>query len=267
MTIDAASGLLSCPVCARPLTLGEGSAVCPERHSFDRAKQGYLNLLRSAPPANADTPAMIAARERFLGTGRYEPIAAAVSAAVEGNVLLEVGAGTGYYLAHTLDAHPLARGLASDVSVAAAKKAARAHIRMAAIVADTWVGLPVLTATVDTVLCVFAPRNLDEFHRVLVPGGRLLVVTPLPHHLAELRARFGLLDVQEHKAELLTAAAAGRFESVDSCVVERTLSLTASEAADLIAMGPNAFHAHEPDAEDGTSVTVAVQLSVFRQTE
>lgn len=266
MPLDVAADLLRCPVCEAPLTVGAGSAACPAGHSFDVARQGYLNLLRGPAPKNADTAAMIAARDRFLATGHFLPIVEAVSARLSGQRVLEVGAGTGYYLAHALAAHPQAAGLATDISVAAAKRAARAHERAAAIVADTWSGLPIRDGVIDTVLCVFAPRNLDEFRRVLAPGGLLIVATPGPDHLATIRGRFGLLDIDPDKDDRLAAAAAGRFEAGGRWRVAHTSWGTASEIADLIAMGPNAFHTTGHPAEP-MPIDIQVDVTLFRRAE
>ncbi len=69
-----AAGWLRCPVCQSSLSYEAGSLRCPAGHSFDVAKQGYVNLL-GKPPKNADTPDMVAARERFLAGGRI-PVSA-----------------------------------------------------------------------------------------------------------------------------------------------------------------------------------------------
>jgi 23S rRNA (guanine745-N1)-methyltransferase len=267
VTLDAAADLLICPICSEPLDLNASGAACPARHSFDRAKQGYLNLLNAPPPANADTAGMLAARDRFLATGWYEPMATALAERCSGDVLAEAGAGTGYYLAHGLDRRPDARGVATDVSVAAIRRAAKAHPRMAAVVADTWAGLPLRTAAFSTLLCVFAPRNPAEFHRVLRPAGTLLVAMPLPSHLAELRATLGLLDIEDDKAGSLEAALAGRFEREDTWTSERRVTLAPAEVADLVGMGPNAFHTGPGRDLPGSpvDVTLATQVLTLRR--
>ena len=255
------SGLdwLRCPHCEAPLHRDTSALRCPSGHAFDVARQGYVNLLGRAAPANADTPAMLEARDRFLAAGHYSPVAEAAADAVGGaRRVVEVGAGTGYYLARALEAHPAAEGLATDVSPAAARRAARAHPRAASIVADTWAGLPIADGAADAVLCVFAPRNPAEFARILVPGGRLVVVVPRSVHLVELRADYGLLDVAADKAEALVGSLPGwRVAALDT--VERRLELTADEVADVIAMGPNAFHG-ERSGMAAASVTVAVDV-------
>lgn len=247
-----------CTVCGEPLSAVGGALRCPTGHSFDVARQGYVNLLGRATPANADTPAMLDARARFLASGHYDPIADAVAGAARGDRIAEVGAGTGFYLARVLDAHPEAEGLATDVSVAAAKRAARAHPRAASIVADTWAGLPIADGALDCVVCVFAPRNPEEFGRVLGPGGRIVVAQPSSEHLIELRERHGLLGVSPDKSDRLGAAfphwtVASRDE------LRYRADLTAGQVADLIAMGPNAFHGLPADA-DQADVSIAVDV-------
>ncbi|MCW5952010.1 MAG: hypothetical protein KIT69_07110, partial [Propionibacteriaceae bacterium] len=144
---------------------------------------------------------------------------------------------------------PHARGIALDVSVAAAKVAARADPRIAAVVADVWAGLPVLSHTLDAVVCVFAPRNLTEFARVLVPGGRLLVLTPNPGHLAVLRERHGLLGIEPDKQQRLLAAATEFFDLRGTSRLRIAVEFSAELAGDVIAMGPNAFHSPRPSTE------------------
>ncbi len=246
MGIEAGSGLLACPRCGGELRLRQ-PARCPRGHSFDVARQGYLNLLGAGQPANADTPVMLAARGRVLASGAFDPLLDLIAQqAREAHRVLEVGSGTAHYLRRCLGDEPHARGIALDVSVAAAKVAARADPRIAAVVADVWAGLPVLDHALDAVLCVFAPRNLTEFARVLRPGGRLLVLTPNPGHLAALRERHGLLDIEPEKQQRLLAAAAEFFDLRGTSRRRVPVELSAELAGDVIAMGPNAFHRFEP---------------------
>ncbi|TRY19113.1 methyltransferase domain-containing protein [Tessaracoccus rhinocerotis] len=236
---------------------------CESGHGFDVARQGHVNLLGRAAPANADTPAMLAARERFLASGHYSPVSEPVADAVAGRErLLEVGAGTGHYLARALDASPRSLGLATDVSPAAARRAARAHPRMAAAVADTWAGLPLADASVDAVLCVFAPRNAAEFARVLRPGGLLVVVVPGPEHLVELRRAHDLLDVGADKLEGVTNQLRDLLRPVARTEVRRLLRLDEEEATALVGMGPNAFHS-TPARVPAGEVTLQVTIATF----
>lgn len=242
--LDAVTSWLRCPDCASDLTAEAHRLVCDTGHSFDIAKQGYVNLLGRSQPDNADTAPMVAAREQFLSAGYYAPLTREVRHAITGaSRVVEVGAGTAHHLAGSLSSD--AYGLATDVSVAACRKAARQHPRIASVVADTWAGLPLKDHSVDAVLCIFAPRNVSEFSRILVPDGLVVVVIPEPDHLAELRHANELLIVEEAKAEKLAAAFA-EFRPVSSQVISGEIALDDDAATAVVSMGPNAFHHRGP---------------------
>jgi 23S rRNA (guanine745-N1)-methyltransferase len=273
MSIDQVLDLLCCPRCAGALTRQDGSVVCTAGHAFDLARQGYLNLLGRAAPANADTVQMVAARERFLGRGQYAALAdglVAILRRLPPGPWVEVGAGTGYYLAYALRRLG-GRGVAVDVSPAASRRAARAHDQLGAVVADVWGRLPIRDTSAAAVLCVFAPRNPAEFARILRPDGALVIVSPLPDHLIELRGPLGLLDVEADKQDRISRTLADRFASVESAERRYRIGLDAESVIDLVAMGPNAFrHDHRrlatqvADLDQPVEVTVAVAISVWR---
>ena len=272
---------LACPVCGEPLAVGEDGGLlrCPAGHSYDRARQGHVTLL---PPGHrapsGDSAEMVADRVAFLAAGHYAGISAALGDAVldgggaEPGVLLDLGGGTGHHLAAVLDRVPGAGGVVLDSSPFAARRAARAHPRAMAVVADTWARLPVRDGAVDRALVVFAPRNGPEIARVLHPAGRLVVVAPAADHLGELVGPLGLLRVDPDKAARL----AGSLEPhlVPVAVTERrdVLRLDRSAVGTLVGMGPHARHlaagirAGRIDAlPEPVEVTVAVQVAVYRR--
>lgn len=266
--IEQVTSWLACPVCATGLSTTGGSLRCASGHSFDIARQGYVNLLNGPPPRHADTTEMVAARARFLRAGHFDPLAREVSRRAVGHRIVEVGAGTGYYLRSALELAPEATGLATDISPPAARIAAKAHGSMAAVVADTWAGLPVRPSSVDAVLCIFAPRNPPEFWRVLRPGGLLLIATPGAGHLAKLRGEFGLLDIPDDKLQKL-ARALSDFSPLATTRVEWQLDLSAADAIDLVMMGPNGFHSQRDrlaaELARPISEHAIVDVSLFRK--
>ncbi|MFE3449809.1 putative RNA methyltransferase [Nonomuraea sp. NPDC059194] len=241
---------LRCPVCHDGLRLGAEGVRCGRGHAFDVARQGYVSLLTgSQAPGTADSPAMVAARADFLAAGHYAPLARALAETVgtvippttERPVVVDAGAGTGYYTAAVLDAVPTATGLAFDISKHAVKRAARAHERVGAFVADVWKPLPVADAVADVVMNVFAPRNGAEFARIMRPGGHLIVVTPAGDHLSPLVRELGLLSVDEAKEHRVAESLRG-FAETDRREVRFEMELTREDVALVVGMGPSAWH-------------------------
>ncbi|MDI5973827.1 methyltransferase type 11 [Streptomyces sp. SL13] len=272
--IPDAFDLLVCPLCGQDLTAREGSLRCGAGHTFDIARQGYVNLLPGdARPGTADSAEMVRARTDFLAAGHYAPLARAVAAAVPAacGMVLDAGAGTGYYLAAVLAECSGAAGLGLDISKFALRRAARAHPRARAAVWDLWRPLPVRTGAVGALLNVFAPRNPAEYRRVLAPDGVLVVVTPEPDHLGELRAlRDGMLDVEAGKADRLASGltGSGLFRLTGSDTLTYAMDLPPGHAADAIGMGPSARHTeHVASAEafpPVVRVTAAFRVSRYR---
>ncbi len=262
---------LRCSVCAEPVSLTGRTLRCERRHSFDLARQGYVNLLHARIPAGtADTAPMVDARAAFLSSGAYAPLAEAVAEVGSApGLIIDAGAGPGYYLSRVLDAAPDAVGLALDVSAIALRRAARAHPRLGAAVWNLWEPWPVGDGVASVVLDVFSPRNAAEFHRVLEPGGKLVVASPLPGHLAELGDL--VLAVDARKEERLEAALDGLFERESGVEVVRTQEFSAAQVRDVVAMGPAGFHLDRDgrrerlEAAAGRDVTLAVSVSTWRK--
>jgi 23S rRNA (guanine745-N1)-methyltransferase len=263
--IDGALPYLRCPVCEQALSRDDRTLRCPAGHTFDLAKQGYANLSNGPMPHSGDTAEMVADRDSFLTAGHYAFIAEALTEQKAGEgLVVDAGTGTGYYLARFLDSHPSSDGLGLDVSKAALRRAARAHPRAAAVLADLWRPLPIRDGSAAVVLDVFAPRNGPEFHRVLRPDGVLLVVTPAADHLSELIEAHGLIHVDPDKESRVAESLGTHFAPIRSRVVRRRLELTGAEVRTLIGMTPSAHHvpaATRPD--EAATVTAAVTITAY----
>jgi len=269
---------LACPVCAVPLACENGTLSCSNGHGFDVAREGYVSLLGGAGPVSTgDTPHMVRARRDLLASGVLACVTdAVVRAAISSvppdapGVLIDAGGGTGEYLAAVLDALPGRFGVVVDASKHAARMAARAHPRMSAVVADVWKPLPVRDSAAALVTCVFAPRNAQEFARVLMPGGALVVVIPTKKHLQELVEPLGLITVDPLKRERLDAKLSPLFELASEESIADAATLTREQAVQAALMGPTGSHASEAELVSRSSklpervdVTISVSLLVY----
>ncbi|MEU2965929.1 putative RNA methyltransferase [Streptomyces ardesiacus] len=268
--LDQSLDLLRCPTCRTRRLHPEGGALrCPVGHTFDIARHGYASLLTGTRATSGDDAAMVQARDRFLSTGTYAPIrevgARLAADAMSGQgTVVDVGCGTGYYLAGVLDQLPGARGLGLDTSVRALRSAARAHDRAAAVTWDVFRPFPLVDGAADVVLDVFAPRNPAEFHRVLRATGRLIVVRPTGRHLAQLRGRLpAMVTIDPAKEQRLHRALNPFFEVVVTEQVEYSASLSRLDVLDLVAMTPSARHVSRADLNDGGLLPDQVTVSVL----
>lgn len=254
--------------------------VSESGHSYDVARQGYVTLASGKGlKFTGDDPEMIANRELFLSKGHFGPFVEKVTEVVgtalddsddphvEAPVIVEVGAGTGFYLSHTLDSIVGSRGVGLDVSVPAAKHLAKCHPRVGAVVADAWAKLPLRDHSVDVITVIFAPRNVEEFARVLKPGGQVVVLTADPGHLAELRAPLGIIDVEKGKVERLIEQSDGFLKPVGEPEhIEFEMNLDQESIAAQIGMSPSARHIKPEDLRERIASLPAAMTVTARAT-
>ncbi|MCC4306975.1 methyltransferase domain-containing protein [Alcanivorax marinus] len=271
---------LACPLDGEPLRQCDRTWRCAGGHSFDVARQGYVHLLpvqrkRSRDPG--DSTEMVAARQRFLAAGHYRPIAEAVSrAALEGLSAdaeahcLDAGCGEGHYLrelARLADGKPPLALLGVDISKPAVLAAAKQDKRARWVVGSN-ARLPVLSATLDRLLCLFGFPMYDEFARVLKPGGLLLQVDAGPDHLRELREIIYPTLKPERAGNPETPPG---FTLLGTDTIRYPLKLAGAQPiADLLTMTPHLYRASavgraQAAALETLAVTVDVRLMRFER--
>lgn len=217
-----------CPNCGEPLDGDERTLSCAAGHHFDRAREGYVNLLvggRLPGGPSGDDDTMVRSRRAVFDAGCYDPIIDAVSAVIAASgarTVLDAGCGEGTYLARACSAGADAQGWGIDISKVAVRLAARRYSQCRFAVASSY-RLPFADCSFDAIINVFSPRPFDEMMRVLVPGGIAAVVTPGPDHLAQLKAM--IYDTPRPHQDDEDAPSPERVESVRFTVdlADRTL--------------------------------------------
>ena len=273
--------LLRCPICRLGLGAAAGALVCRNRHSFDLAREGYVNLLpgnRRCPAEGGDRLDQLTHRAAFLEAGHFDFIAAAIRWHLRQTValpadrswrVLDAGSGTGHHLAGiAADLGLPVVGLGLDTAAAATRLAARRWPGLAFAVADLWAGWPVHDAALDLVISVFAPKNFAETARVLRPGGWLALVYPRANHLVELRQHFVLMHHHQYKAARYAKAVSRTIGPPTVTRLVRRTVLDPAAVCHVVLMGPAARHIAPPalDAATGpTAVTFDIDVLFARR--
>lgn len=199
--ILGALDVLRCPICGEAFKAeNEGrSLVCMpktaggKRHSFDRAKSGYVNL-DARHAGGGDSKELVRARTAFLESGAYEPISDAVNALLseysERGTVIDAGCGEGYYTNRAARLFPQSKFLGFDLSKSAIDAASRSAVNKGSTAAFAVAGifdLPVKNDSASAIMSLFAPCAETEFSRVLKKGGVLILVGAGEDHLLGLK--------------------------------------------------------------------------------
>ncbi|MBJ7220687.1 MULTISPECIES: 23S rRNA (guanine(745)-N(1))-methyltransferase [unclassified Brenneria] len=238
-----------CPLCRQPLRRIAQQWSCG-RHSFDCAKEGYVNLLpvqfkRSKQPG--DSAEMMQARRRFLEAGHYQPLREYVTQRInealphDAAALLDIGCGEGYYTAALADALKSSRAITVyglDVSKAAIQRAAKRYPQVDYCVASSQ-RLPFNDGSLDAILKIYAPCNEAELQRTVKGGGWVITVSPGPRHLYQLKAEV-YDQVRLHPIRDETLAG---FQLIEQQPLAYPMQLSGQESAALLQMTPFAWRA------------------------
>ncbi|MFZ4077522.1 MAG: putative RNA methyltransferase [Legionellaceae bacterium] len=262
--------LLRCPIDGNMLTRNDKRWCCEVGHSFDTAREGYVHLLpvqhkRSKNPG--DSKEMVMARRRFLSAGHYAPIALALAnmlaSHTQGSLsCLDAGCGEGYYLRELQNMGMNLSILGLDISKWAVQAAAKLDK------SSTWVvgsnaNLPVISSTIDFVLCLFGFPIYSEFARVLKPGGLLVQIDTGEQHLRELREVIypTLKPIRERTPPL-----GERLALIEERALSFEINLKSGEAiADLLTMTPHLYRTNQEGKKKAAAlhnITLSIDVHI-----
>ncbi len=245
---------LICPVCSGAISREENRYICERGHSYDIAKQGYVNLLTSVKGStHGDNREMIEARSRFLSGGFYSPLADEICKLAcenfcDGGLLIDCGCGEGYYTDKVYSA--LAKRFSRlsvcgfDISRDAVKYASKRNKDITLLVAGVY-HMPMADGCADMLLSVFSPFAREEFLRVLKKGGTLISVIPDKRHLWSLKSALYDTPYENTVAEYEIEG----FDFVGESEVKNTITLENGQISDLFMMTPYYYRTRPQDKE------------------
>ncbi|HGP9496207.1 TPA: putative RNA methyltransferase [Streptococcus pneumoniae] len=266
----ASATAFACPICQENLTLLETNFKCCNRHSFDLAKFGYVNLAPQIKQSANYDKENFQNRQQILEAGFYQAILDAVSDLLASSktttTILDIGCGEGFYSRKLQESHSEKTFYAFDISKDSVQIAAKSEPNWTV---NWFVGdlarLPIKDANMDILLDIFSPANYGEFRRVLSKDGILIKVIPTENHLKEIRQRvqdqltnkeYSNQDIKEHFQE--------HFTILSSQTASLTKTITAEQLQALLSMTPLLFHVDQSkiDWSKLTEITIEAEILV-----
>ena len=266
----ASATAFACPVCQENLTLVESSLKCNNRHSFDLAKFGYVNLAPQIKQSANYDKENFQNRQQILEAGFYQAILEAVSDLLSNSknakTILDIGCGEGFYSRKLQESHSDKTFYAFDISKDSVQIAAKSEPNWAV---NWFVGdlarLPIKDASMNILLDIFSPANYGEFRRVLSKDGILIKVIPTKNHLKEIRQKvqdqltnknYSNQDIKNHFQDYFTI--------LSSQTASLTKTITTEQLQALLSMTPLLFHIDQSkiDWSNLTKITIEAEILV-----
>lgn len=262
----ASATAFACPICQENLTLLETNFKCCNRHSFDLAKFGYVNLAPQIKQSANYDKENFQNRQQILEAGFYQAILDAVSDLLASSktttTILDIGCGEGFYSRKLQESHSEKTFYAFDISKDSVQIAAKSEPNWAV---NWFVGDLARLPIKDILLDIFSPANYGEFRRVLSKDGILIKVIPTENHLKEIRQRvqdqltnkeYSNQDIKEHFQE--------HFTILSSQTASLTKTITAEQLQALLSMTPLLFHVDQSkiDWSQLTEITIEAEILV-----
>ncbi|MEC1177950.1 methyltransferase domain-containing protein [Metasolibacillus meyeri] len=255
--------LFACPLCQAKMQLNDtGTMGCSKNHSFDMAKQGYMNFM-TKPVATMYSKELFEARQEVIASGLYDPLQQKIAELLVGEqIILDTGCGEGSHLARICAQIPNAVGVGIDIAKEGIIAAAKFYSEKIWCVGDL-ANSPFQSASFTTILNILSPANYEEFKRLLQPNGKVIKVVPQEGYLKELRVQAFADSEKENYSNIQTVE---RFkESFAHVNVHRltyTIPLATGLVSRLLQMTPMGWHIENSEAVELPQITIDVDILI-----
>ena len=256
--------LFACPICQESMTIQEqGRMVCLANHSFDIAKQGYINMLTHGA-ASKYSKELFESRKTVIDSGIYDEIEDKIIELIApAQTVLDTGCGEGSHLARIM-AEKKGIGVGIDIAKEGILAASRHYPEQIWCVGDL-AKSPFAKSSFDAILNVLSPANYEEFKRLLTPGGCVVKVVPQSRYLHELRAQlYADSDKESYSNDQIVARFKESFMEVSVKRITYTTPFATELIPALLEMTPMGWHKKEGAAIRLNEITIDVDILVGR---
>jgi len=256
--------LFACPICQESMTIQEqGRMVCSANHSFDIAKQGYINMLTHGA-ASKYSKELFESRKTVIDSGIYDEIEDKIIELIApAQTVLDTGCGEGSHLARIM-AEKKGIGVGIDIAKEGILAASRHYPEQIWCVGDLSKS-PFAKSSFDAILNMLSPANYEEFKRLLTPGGCVVKVVPQSRYLHELRAQlYADSDKESYSNDQIVARFKESFMEVSVKRITYTTPFATELISALLEMTPMGWHKKEGAAIRLNEITIDVDILVGR---
>lgn len=256
--------IFACPICSDNIKINDaGKMFCVNNHSFDIAKQGYVNLM-TKPVASMYSKELFESRQQIITSGLYDEVQREIALLLRGQqqIILDTGCGEGSHLVRICEQLSSSVGVGIDLSKEGIIAAAKHYANKIWCVGDL-ANSPFQPGSFTTILNFLSPANYDEFKRLLVQGGKVIKVVPQSNYLQQLRLQaFANSDKETYSNAQTVQRFKESFSKVDIIRVTYTKPIEKNLVPKLLEMTPMGWHIKSHDSIHITDITIDVDILV-----
>lgn len=276
---------IRCSLCNSPMKVVDfKSLICSNNHSFDFAKQGYVNMLIRSTNSHYDKKLFAARQKIIMESNLYALLHQKIAEVINKRIppsndeirIFDAGCGEGSHLKRILDEckNEAMTGIGLDISKEGIRMAAR-HYRQSIWLVGDLANSPLANQSCQVIMNILSPANYTDFKRILVSDGLIVKIVPGPHYLKELRdACFDDTDKLVYKNDKTVSLFKEHFHLVDMIHVSYTTRLSQLELLYLVQMSPIAWNSKKEQLEQFTNqafsditVDLDILIGVKKQTK
>ncbi|WP_430308981.1 putative RNA methyltransferase [Rummeliibacillus pycnus] len=263
--------IFACPVCHEEMTVTEQCVVtCKNRHTFDIAKQGYVNFM-THPATSMYGKDLFDARKEIIESGIYAPMHENVVELLktfgQNLTILDTGCGEGSHLAMIKKQFEeittnIIVGAGIDIAKEGIIAAGRNYEDLIWCVGDL-AKSPFQESSFDVILNILSPANYSEFERLLKPNGVVVKVVPQSGYLRQLRELFYAdSDKESYSNDRTVERFKEHFSDVEVKRITQTVTIAPEMVSMLIYMTPMGWH-QTADTSSNQVEEITIDLDIL----